>query len=175
MARNRRSALVLLRTKLTRSSIATSLAAARGPGWRTFSPAPIITWRRWLIRTGRPTASTAPSLRASHKLMRFGLRSGHPLPLVLTAFCCLLSFCACNREQPNVRPASSSEQIVKHIQTRQGQLDATVWRDEILAQEYEKTFTKLADDFRKAENKLDVLATFEFQTIRIPPVKGSPV
>jgi len=87
----------------------------------------------------------------------------------------LLSLCACKRQNPNLQSSSNQEETFKRIQEREAQLDSTVWRDEILAQEYEKTFTKLADDFRKAEDKLDVLAGFEFESIRIPAAKGSPV
>src|SRR5205823_2835535 len=68
----------------------------------------------------------------------------------------------------------SGSKIVEQIQKQEQNLDATIWRGEVLAQKYEKTFTKLADDFRKAEEKLEVLATFEFQRIRVPKAKGAP-
>jgi enediyne biosynthesis protein E4 len=42
------------------------------------------------------------------------------------------------------------------------QLDQTLWKDELLAQEYEQVFVELWDTLRAADDKLDVMAQFPF-------------
>ena len=49
------------------------------------------------------------------------------------------------------------------------QLDKTVWKDEVVAQQFEQTFVRLWDELRASERKYDVLGAFPFDDL-IPPV-----
>src|SRR5258706_376626 len=83
----------------------------------------------------------------------------------------LIALCGC--ERPVQNSASPPPSALQSIERQEAKLDATVWRDERLAHEYEQVFVKLADDLRRAEDKAAVLAGFAFETIRIPGPKGS--
>jgi hypothetical protein len=101
-------------------------------------------------------------------------RNGPVFLLIAAGIQAGLLTCGCKPEKTNASREQSSSQPVEQIQKQEAEFDSSIWRDEVLAQKYEKTFTKLADDFRKAEEKLEALARFEFQGIRIPKAKGAP-
>ena len=60
------------------------------------------------------------------------------------------------------------EATVLAMKAERQRLDATVWLKESIAQQYEAVIVKLWDDLRAATNKYSVLASFPFDTIRIP-------
>jgi hypothetical protein len=90
-------------------------------------------------------------------------------PAALFLFACLVVPIA-GADIPFGAPPQPGETF-EQLETR---LDATVWRDEVLAQKYERAFTKLWDDFRAASSKIAVLAQFPFGDITLPKVKGPP-
>jgi len=71
-------------------------------------------------------------------------------------------------------PASSAPSV-DAVEAREAELDRTVWRDERLAENYEKTFVALADELRQAADKLAVFARFQFQAIHLPKPEGMPI
>ncbi|MEM7396614.1 MAG: hypothetical protein AAF492_30150, partial [Verrucomicrobiota bacterium] len=54
--------------------------------------------------------------------------------------------------------------------TRQ-HMDETVWKDEVLAQRYERTFIDLADRLRNSDDAYEVLKSMPFETIEIGRVE----
>jgi len=70
-------------------------------------------------------------------------------------------------------PRAALSQTNASIEVREAELDRTVWKNEILAQQFEKTFVKLSDDVRRADDKLAVLSQFPFESIRLPKAIGT--
>ncbi len=67
-----------------------------------------------------------------------------------------------------VKKASLSETTNAHrVLEERKELDQTVWKDEILAQQYERTFIRLWDDLRATDDPFAVLATFKFDKLKI--------
>ena len=56
---------------------------------------------------------------------------------------------------------------VASLRQARAELDATVWADERLAQEYEHAFVALWDDLRGSSDPIATLAAFPFDTITI--------
>jgi hypothetical protein len=77
------------------------------------------------------------------------------------------------RPNPSDSPAGAAgnvefdAQAADSIRSLREQLDATVWADEVLAQEYEDTFVRLWDALRKREDRDVVLAGFAFGKLRL--------
>ena len=72
------------------------------------------------------------------------------------------------------RPAGANRKAAQTLEQQEARMDATVWRDEILAQTYERTFVKLGDELRGATNKVAALARFDFEEIVAPKPAGTP-
>jgi enediyne biosynthesis protein E4 len=73
-------------------------------------------------------------------------------------------------EVPTATPALAGNATTNTLATavvdalaQRKQLDETVWKDEILAQEHEDTFVKLWDDLRTGSDKFSVLKRFVFR------------
>src|SRR5687767_5100145 len=80
----------------------------------------------------------------------------------------------CGQPSPGNAPATPASQSLastsgipasETLEQLEARMDATVWKDEVLAQKYERTFVKLGDDFRATSNKIEVLGSFEFNSI----------
>ncbi|HXJ75245.1 MAG TPA: CRTAC1 family protein, partial [Candidatus Dormibacteraeota bacterium] len=56
----------------------------------------------------------------------------------------------------------------------ENRFDATVWKNEVLAQLYERTMVTLSDNLRRATNKVSVLAEVDFDEIVFPKPQGPP-
>ena len=48
------------------------------------------------------------------------------------------------------------------LREQRAALDATIWKDEVAAQEFEATFVRLWDDLRNSEDATAVLSAFSF-------------
>src|SRR3954470_14697146 len=92
---------------------------------------------------------------------RNGLRGG--------ILCGLLLVGGCERSST---PKASPPQADQSIEAREAERDRTVWKEEVMAREYEKTFVKLSDKMRSADDKLSVLAQFPFDRIQLPNPRG---
>jgi hypothetical protein len=68
----------------------------------------------------------------------------------------------------NTIPLSAAKK--ESLEEQEARFDSTVWRDEVLAQKYEKTFAKIWDDVRRATNKVAVLGEMDFDSILLPKV-----
>ena len=64
-------------------------------------------------------------------------------------------------------PRAEAEKRSQELAAERQALDATVWAEERLAQQYEATFVSLWDSLRQSENPVDVLAGFELGEIEI--------
>jgi hypothetical protein len=106
---------------------------------------------------------------------------GHSRTGFLLAAAMLLA-AGCGRSSPPTSEARSTSAgatsapsvVVESLAQSEARFDATVWRDEITAQRYERTFVLLADEFRRGTNKLETLAAFAFDEIVLPKPKGEP-
>lgn len=87
----------------------------------------------------------------------------------------LLSFVGCtDQKEPPPELASVVDvdmKSVKDVLTQRGQLDATLFANEVQAQEYEQAFVRLWDDLR-ADDPYRVLAGFPFETLIVPKLGG---
>lgn len=70
------------------------------------------------------------------------------------------------------RVLSELAESSKEIAIKRRLLDESVWRKEVLAQEYEDTIIDLWDRLRNAEEKLPLLTTVPFEKIALPEVFG---
>jgi hypothetical protein len=71
-------------------------------------------------------------------------------------------------------PSGVSRPGAESLTQSEARFDATVWRDEVTAQRHERIFVALADQLRRASNKLEVIATFDFDEILLPKPAGNP-
>jgi hypothetical protein len=53
------------------------------------------------------------------------------------------------------------------LRERRAALDATIWKDEVAAQEFEATFVRLWDDLRNSEDAIEVLSAFQFSKLTL--------
>jgi hypothetical protein len=86
-------------------------------------------------------------------------------------------FGGCRRDPDPVvesRPPVANRKTVETLAQQEARMDATVWRDEVLAQAYERTFVKLGDEVRGATNKVAALARFDFDEIVVAKPAGGP-
>ena len=70
----------------------------------------------------------------------------------------------------NAQAQDSSEELqaqASKLLEERKRLDQTVWKDEVLAQEYEQVFVNLWDELRAAEDKLKVLEGLGFSQLRL--------
>ena len=67
---------------------------------------------------------------------------------------------------PAAARAAVEERVIALLAERE-ELDATVWAEERLAQQYENTFVGLWDDLRNSDNAFDVFRAFEIDETRI--------
>ena len=67
---------------------------------------------------------------------------------------------------PAAARAAVEERMIALLAERE-ELDATVWAEERLAQQYENTFVGLWDDLRNSDNAFDVFRAFEIDETRI--------
>ncbi len=76
---------------------------------------------------------------------------------------------------PNARPAEERpfpvDTRIEQLKAERQKLDATVWKKEVIAQEYENIFIELWDDLRTRDDRYAVLAAFPFRQI----ILGEPV
>src|SRR5215813_9685250 len=72
------------------------------------------------------------------------------------------------------RPPVANRKTAETLEQQEARMDATVWRDEVLAQVYERTFVKLGDELRAATNKVAALARFDFDEIVVVKPAGGP-
>lgn len=99
-----------------------------------------------------------------------------PWPMTVPAFPCALSAVLCCgvleltalSQVPQAVARGKSAQLMTEEENK---LDATVWRDEVLAGKYERTFTRLRDGFIHSTNKLAILGEFDFDQIVLPAPK----
>jgi hypothetical protein len=96
-------------------------------------------------------------LHCSMVWFRCLIRAGVPLVGLLVGGC----------DRPTV-PRAAPSRTNASIEAREAELDRTVWKNEVLAQQFEKTFVKLSDDVRRADDKLAVLSRFPFESVRLP-------
>jgi hypothetical protein len=61
--------------------------------------------------------------------------------------------------------AKSADSRAAVLLQQQRHLDKTIWKDEVLSQEYEQVFVNLWDNLRAAEDKLAVVQEFPFQQL----------
>ena len=73
---------------------------------------------------------------------------------------------------PNPKPDVSSDSDAENVEARAAvllkertRLDATIWKDEVLSQEYEQVFVDLWDNLRAAQNKIKVVQEFPFEQL----------
>lgn len=92
----------------------------------------------------------------------------------LSAVVSLFFVSACKPQQHADPPPQPDTNSLSAVLERDAEWDATVWREEVAAQHYEKTLVALADGIRRADDKAAVLANLPFETIRIPKAKGAP-
>jgi hypothetical protein len=70
--------------------------------------------------------------------------------------------------------AATKTKSAEAIRREEEHWDATAWKDEVLAVAYERTLVKLRDDSRNATNKIQALASLDFDEILVPkPKPGS--
>src|SRR5215468_4524106 len=99
-------------------------------------------------------------------------RAPIPRGVFLALSCAWLGLegCRANAWAAEPRATSATNPIARQFAT----LDATVWRDELLAQRHEAVFVQLADALRRAADRPAVLSAFEFESIQIPRRLGEP-
>ena len=77
------------------------------------------------------------------------------------------SLCGCKDDDASKTSAKPEDarEVAQALQQARRELDATVWKEEVLAQEYEAPFIKLWDDLREARDKYAVIAKFPFEEL----------
>src|SRR6266513_2574169 len=122
-----------------------------------YSPERTIDWKVSWTQGGRAIAFTVSSRRGNLKSALFSI----------------ILLVGCRRESEIVAPKDTQSKAAA-LQQEEARLDATVWRNEVLAQRHEKAFVELADNLRRAADKGAVLSHFEFENILVPRTKGPP-
>lgn len=91
-----------------------------------------------------------------------------------TQFILKLSLCIGILVFPSLSLAQSSTEAVEEEKTtaeqmlfKRQQLDQTLWGPEVLAQKYERRFTRLWDDLLNQQDRLAILGNFPFQTLQL--------
>jgi hypothetical protein len=64
-----------------------------------------------------------------------------------------------------LRLSENAEYRANLLLKKRNDLDKTIWKDEVLSQEYEQVFVNLWDQLRAAKDKLKVVAEFPFQQL----------
>ncbi len=78
---------------------------------------------------------------------------------------------SCAKQTPEPAESLAAHETFEQQEAR---LDATVWRNELLALKHEKVFFALRDQLRAASNKIEALARFPFGDIILPNPSTEP-
>ncbi|MDP6446386.1 MAG: CRTAC1 family protein [Pirellulaceae bacterium] len=104
---------------------------------------------------------------AAERPNRFGLWFAGAATAAVVAVCVFFAIRSNPPTAVDTNPGESAVDPNQTVLAAREQLDQTIWKEEVAAQEFEQPFVKLWDQLRESSTKFDVLGSFGFETIAL--------